>query len=803
MSTSELVVYRFPFARYPAVRVVLCFIIGIILGYLGWLEIGLYPFLVILAGYLTIEIWNKLHVSTMLSYMVRFSYIVVLVVFGMLSWEVRNTGPPEELEIWHGLQNEQIEIKGAILKARVNDTRTLTAFMQVDSVRLGDVFLAFPIKLQLRAFRVSDTHAEMVRLNHYVSVKIQARSMPIKRNPNAFDVEAWLLREGVSGTGIIEDVYESAYIESRWSWLWLQSEMHQLLERSVGDDTRPLFKAILLGEKSELDFETRTAFSRAGLSHLMAVSGMHVGFVLMPVWMLIPWFWTRKSGRSAGLMTIALILFFYAGLTGFTASVSRASITACLLAIGKLFQRNRDSLNTTGVAGMILLLNNPGSLFDVGFQLSFCAVTVILVLGPVMRDWIPSKIRFSWKGTVLQFLGISIIVQMGLFPILADSFGEFSIAGPIANTAGVPITQMLFLWSMIALPLAAMSDLFLNWVMLPAEYLALALLWIVQIVGTKEMAWISIPSVSKLLPILWFLGIGLFASSSIPQIRYKWGIVFLAFLCAGRVHEIYKTAQISPLQVTVFDVGQGDGILIQTPNGKTILYDTGVLNPFQNSGRTILTPELKARGITKVDAVILSHPHADHIGGMIAILESFEVGVIYQPEFVYGSAVFAGYMELARKKEVSIVEVKAGMEIELDPNVKMFVLHPSNKPMGHDPNAHSVSIKLVYGETSFLLTGDAELLAETEMLANYGHFLKSDWYKAGHHGSKTSSNRAFLEVVQPNYIAVSLALSNRYRHPHREATERLVGTGADVKYTSLSQALVYESDGKRINRVAW
>jgi competence protein ComEC len=561
--------------------------------------------------------------------------------------------------------------------------------------------------------------------------------------------------------------------------------------------------AILLGEKSSMDAEVRTAFSRSGLSHLMAVSGMHVGFVLMPVWLIIPWFWTHRLGRSAGLMLIALILFFYAGLTGFTASVSRASITACLLAIGKLFQRNRDSLNTTGVAAYIILCVEPASLFDIGFQLSFMAVSVILILGPVLRDTIPSYMRFSWKGTLMQFLGISIMVQLGLFPLLAVKFGEFSVAGALCNRAGVPITQLLFLWSMIGLPLAAISDWFQSWIMIPPEWLAQALIFIAETVGNQEYSWISVREMPPMLPVVWLTGIGVLAAVYTQEIRFRWlgGLLFL--LCLMRIGALWETRTPAVLEVVVYDVGQGDALLLRTPSGRHILYDTGVLSPFQNSGRSVILPDLQARGVRKLDAVILSHPHADHIGGIHSILQEMPVDVIYQAPLSYRSAIFAGYMALAREKGVPIVEVIAGSEISPDPAMRMLVMHPAPEVVSSDPNAHSVAIKVVFGQTGFLLTGDAESVAESMMVARYDSLLQSNWLKAGHHGSKTSSGELFLSRVRPEHVAVSLALSNRYRHPHREAIVRIQDGGPQVRFTSLHKALVYESDGEQIRQIMW
>jgi competence protein ComEC len=800
---SETHKYRFPFAKYPAVRLTIFFSGGLALGSVMPFSVTFMMLMTFVGLQILMEILNQYVYKPFFLRLVNYAYLFMIVLFSCYYWQHTRNDDSLYKTILSGLDGKNATIYGLITRSSVNTGGNLTLILKSDSLSIRDQTYYFPTIIQLRMFRADSMYVSRLKLNHYASIRVLIRPPPPKRNPNAFDVQRWLQSLGVEGSGLVEEVYSSNFVDNRLSWVWWRSVMDNKIDDIIDTDVRPLIKAILLGNKNELDSDTRTSFSRAGLSHLMAVSGMHVGFVLMPIWLIIPWFWTSKFGRPAGLFFIASILLFYAGLTGFSASVSRASITASLLAIGKLFQRNRDSLNTTGVAAMIILLYDPRSLMDIGFQLSFCAVTVILVLGPVLRDTISSDIRYNWQGSIIQFLGISTIVQLGLFPILAASFGEFSIAGPLANTIAVPITQLLFIWSLLALPISFASDYFAGWVMVPVEWLARLLAFIAHLVGNYEYSWIPINQLSSILTVFWFAAIGLLATIYIPRLRWKWLILLLTVSNIMMIEKVVVNRQLRTLTVTVFDVGQGDAILIQSPSGKSILYDTGVLSPFQNSGSSVLLPELRARNINSLDAIILSHPHADHIGGVLSLIHGIDIKVIYQSPFLYKSAVFLGYMDAASKKGIPILEVQSGMVIEIDSELLMMVLHPSGNNLGSDPNAHSVVLKVVYGDTSFLLTGDAELRAESVVAETHGPFLKSNWYKAGHHGSKTSSNHQFMELVSPDFIAVSLGYRNRYQHPHLEASLRMFEKSSNLSYTSLDGALVYESDGYSIRQINW
>ena len=795
---SKLQEYKFPFARYPGIRNALFLIFGIVLASNFSLQFQKEWVFALGSGYLILLFFEKYSFSPVLVQIVNFVHLSIVVVFGIALWTHQSGKTDDVRSLFNGLTGGNVDVAGVLVRVDPLRNGFQSLFIDTDSIQIGQSYFSVKSTLQLR--RNTDDLSEEIEFisGEYVELTTEIRDFPIVRNPGAFDVSGWLMSLGVQGTGMIKAVSNQYPYSNKLSWIWWRTKIEKQLERTLSEQNIPLIKAILLGNKTELNYDLKTEFSRAGLSHLMAVSGMHVGFILMPIWLIIPLFWTSKIGKPVGLLIVIAILFSYAGITGFTSSVSRASITAALLTVGKLFQRNRDAVNTTGVAAVVILLHNPESLFQIGFQLSFCAVLVILILGPVLRDWIPTGIRFTWKGGLIQFLGISTIVQFGLFPILAMNFGEFSVVGPLANIIGVPVTQALFLWSLFGLPVSFLIPGTVSWIMSPADWLTSILLYLVKIVGNSDLAWIEIKSISPWINLIWIVLIGFLGSLRIPVLRMKWLILTFLAVFLIKADQLVQKISSKELEVVVLDVGQGDAVLITTPTGKRILYDAGIWSPYTNSGSSVILPYLNHRNIDKIDAVILSHPHADHIGGLQTILGEIQVGSIYHSGQSYDSGIYQGYIDLATQLEVPLVDVKAGDLIQVDPAVSIMVLHPGIGNYGNNANDWSVVIKLVFGDVSFLFTGDAEEEIEYHLLDEFGDFLASDWLKAGHHGSKSSSTFRFLEEVNPEHVAISVGYRNRYRHPHIEATHQLNMTGAEIKYTSLDGGLVYKSDGKSV-----
>jgi competence protein ComEC len=796
--------YRFPFSRYPAVRIALLLAGGV------WLHLLLPGSSTLIAGlilfggillYLLFHWYTARNVSLSGTSVLTLIYLVIIILAGWFRMATAQRVIPVPAAVLLSAGDDHVQISGHLISVSVNEFETLGGIAFIDSAIIGTSQFAVLSKFRFRLFNADSITASRFIPGTRISGPARPGPFREKRNPHEFDFREWNYRQNIFGE-LVFDTLNATASEPR-GWPAVRNGAYRAVDQIFREENRPLAKAVILGYKGELDTVTRRSFSRAGLSHIMAVSGMHVGFVLMPVWLIFPWLRSSAAGKLAAMLILIAVLVFYAGVTGFTASVMRAGLMAVLLATGTVFCKIRDSLNLVGVAAILLILYDPYFLLDVGFQLSFSAVCIILVSLPVLTRLIPAGIRYTWKGSVITMFGLSVLIQGGLYPVLALYFREFSLIGPFLNIVAVPLAQILFLATFLTLPLVFAAEQIVAYAGIPADLMITALSMIVDLSNESVTGWISVQRPSFLIFCIWISLFGFFTSAFLPVFRWRFAVLLLLSICSHRITILAAEHGKDRMEAVFFDVGQGDSVLIKTPSDRYILYDAGVLSPFSNSGRSVILPYIQEHGIGRLDAVILSHPHADHIGGILTLIEHIEIGVIYQSSIDYHSALFYGYVEAARKKGIPVHDLHQGDAPNLDPRILALVLAPAPGMQSRDPNAHSVVIRIQYGNTVLLLTGDAEEKSELDMYSVFGDLLKSDVLKAGHHGSHTSSHDFFLQRVMPDAVIISCGMRNRYNHPHRTAVERLSATGADLWYTALDGAIVLQSDGITFGRYRW
>ena len=693
------------------------------------------------------------------------------------------------------------------------ETRSGVRFvLEVDSVHVGARPLKGAGRVQVYV-RGSGIEAASPCLR--VAVEGRLAELPTVRNPGEFDYGAFLRGHAIF-TRLFADQLHAAAQRNGSACLAhrLKATLTRYFERSIRDDeARSIVLALVVGDRSAIGTDTEERFRRTGLLHLLAVSGLHVLIVGMILYQLL-----RPSLLRLGFSWIAAeyvrmavtatVLLLYALVTGLPASVVRAVIMAILFMIVTTFQRSSHSLNTLGVAVFILLLSRPSQLFEPGFQLSVSAVAAIVTL----------QSRFSsmltWGedagSSLVTFLrssaSVSLAASAGTLPILLMHFGAVSFAGLILNAIAVPLTSVTLASSVATAAGAAISQVLGQTLGFASQSFAQLLLFIVE-EGEPYFRWAYFEAGVDEVPVLAALvaGIVMLAQWPRPRMRWRLGVVALGLLAADQIWDAAEGEWKTRLEIVFLDVGQGDAALVVFPNGRTMLVDAGPRTAYADAGRYTVVPYLQQKQIRAIDAVVVTHPDSDHLGGIPSILRAVRVGRLLHCGRPHESALYSEVLQLVDSLNIPYNAVRAGDTLSLDAAVRVRVLHPTAPRFDDDPNASSVVLHLRFGRMTALLMGDAEQEAEADVIRQYGDLAMADVVKVGHHGSRTSSTPLMLSrVLGEGAIAVvSAGRRNRFGHPDSAVVRRLRSYGADIRRTDRHGAVRVVSDGRRVRVSPW
>lgn len=615
-------------------------------------------------------------------------------------------------------------------------------------------------------------------------------------NPYGFDYERWLLEKNVRATGYVRPDQRLELKNQRVTNFvptfghtversrgWLRERIQHALE---GQPYAGVIVALVMGDQRAISQSDWTIFNKTGISHLVSISGLHITMIAALVAELVLVLWRRSfftnlqlplllPAQKAAAIAGALSAFIYVLLAGSGVPAQRTLCMLLVVALAMWFGRLANVSHVLCLALAAVVIMDPWAVLAPGFWLSFGAVAVILYASVGRAQSGGQMKKPHWRIVLEAAIRTQYAVTLALVPLTILMFAQASLISPVANAIAIPlvsflVTPLSLIGSVLPMPLG-------GWCLWLAHFLIAQLAWLLG--WLSELSWsvwlAPVPAwwmfVLAVIGTLWLL-----APRGWP-LRYI-GLLFWLPL----VLHAPERPRDGEMWVTAFDVGQGMALLIETERHR-LLYDTGpAYSPESDGGNRVVLPYLKARGIHRLDGVVVTHSDTDHSGGALSIFKEIDVG--------WTTTSLSGDHPVVMQAPAHRPCV-AGQSWDWD-GVRFEMLHPTQAIHDSDrwkPNARSCVLKITRGQQSLLLPGDIEAAQESELVRNFGGDLRADVLLAPHHGSGTSSTWPFLRSVDPQFALFQVGYRNRYRHPKQEIYDRYGEQGVTRLRNDVSGAI--------------
>ena len=671
-------------------------------------------------------------------------------------------------------------------------------------------------------------------LNYGQNVVIQGNFEIPSENKNykGFNYRNYLKTAKIYGIVEVEKLEKSNYQDLDIIPAFLKQtnqiflNIRQLVKSNFKDDVSDMVLGLTIGYTKEMSEELSQSIQNINISHIFAVSGMHVILIIA----FLKTFFEKTFGKRKSKIIIIVFLILYMFITGLSPSIVRACITASIAILGPIFVRKSDVWENLMLSLLIMLLYNPFLIENVGLLLSYFATLGILIFQKSLAKIIKIK-----NDKIKENIVLTISATIGIIPILAIFFNTIPITsiitGMIIGVIISPLTILclIFIFFGIILNIFNLNNLefFISLKKIFINMLTLIIDIVIDLIKIGEkipLSKIYVKTPSYFEVIIYFSAmiimnfiINIYTTKRLnpTQKRVKNLIHLIKFRINQNSKRFLSTILILSL-ILVFiniipkclkfyfiDVGQGDSTLIVTPYEKTILIDGGgsEFGDF-DVGEKVLIPYLLDRKIKKIDYIIISHFDSDHIGGILSVLQNLKVEKIIIGKQFETTENHKKFIEIATEKKIELNIIEAGQKIYIEKNLYIEILWPDEvrKISENSINNNSLVFKLRYKDFSILFTGDIEEIAEKEILKKYKdnlEILNSTVLKVAHHGSKTSSITEFIEAVNPSISLIGVGENNKYGHPNEIVLENLKNIQCSIFRTDIHGEIMIKTNGKK------
>lgn len=672
-----------------------------------------------------------------------------------------------------------------------------------------------PVKVQgLIRLNIYDKKKKNFQYGDLVQFTSPIKSIRNFSNPNGFDYEKQMKFAGVSGSAYANAGKIRVIPHQMDVHIKIMRGLEQLrnrffyftMDKVENKRAGAILVALVTGKKEVIPLKLKDLFSKAGTSHLLAISGLHLSIVAMGFYFifytLLAWFprllMTGVAKKTAGILTL-IPLLVYGVFSGFSPSTQRAFIMICIFMIAFLSERENNPLNTLALAAVVILIIDSCALFSISFQLSFGALLSIIIGFSLIRirGWNPKPGAMT---LIITPALVTFFAGLGTFPLIAHYFNLVSSVQIVSNLILVPLIGF------VCLPIGLLAFLFLPVSPGLADLLVIACqnilsfcITYIQFLTDLRFSWSRIVGIDGVEVVIFYLFLA--AICLIISRQRKTGFVLMGMVVLAGSFSLgtgLKTKLFpEKMTISILDVGQGNSALIQTIEGKNILVDGGGFSSRSSFdiGRYVVGPFLWSQKILCLDAVILTHPESDHMNGLLYILENFKVNLLVKNRDTRSTRTYGELMTLCHDKKLRIWHPTKGDDTFDFGRTFFSFFTDLCVPSCQNLNNNSLVFQIRFNDLTLLFPGDILREREMALARKKGLNLKSSLLISPHHGSLTSSSKIFLDKVKPESVVISCGVGNPYGFPHPDVLERYQNRGYKVFRTDINGAVTISSDG--------
>lgn len=810
----------------PIIVVFLSFIMGILAG--SYFTFDLYIILVCSAFMLLLLFISFMKRWFFTGFVSLFCFIFLLGVFNIQKQYHSPNRAPTILNYTH---QGKMAVEGVVIESPVSyqdkdvvivrSVRVLKedSYMQTT----GNIRLVIPPALNFQ-------YGDFIRFQSHL------KTIQNFNNPGRFDYRRFMNLQGIFVSGFVSDRSDIILIRQatagglKRTLESFRNYLIKIIDKNSFSPEKDIIKAMILGNQNEISADIRDIFNKTGTAHILSISGLHIGMVAATFFLLF--FLLLKSSaymmlRFNTIKIAATASFFmaliYALIAGMGVTVMRATLMAFIFLMALLSGKQRDFYNTLAIAGLIILFISPEALFDISFQLSFMSVLAIIYLAPRFNFFSLDKFSDSppWMRSMIKYSYLSAIIclaaTLGTLPLIIYYFDRVSLVTIIANMIAVPLLGTLALALAMFFILFSFSPVISGFFIQMATFLAQISITIIHKFAALPFSSLSMVKPNFFEIAMFYLLIvlitqfidekkkqsrgGMPSPVRLAALKYL-SATIIVFFILDITYFALRDQFSSDLKITVLDVGQGNCTVIQLPGGTNMIIDGGGFAKGSfDVGKGIVAPFLYKKRINHIDTALLSHPHPDHLLGLIYIMNNFKVRQLWKNHLPVDAIAYPPWEETIRTHHVRVSLISSNIPEKIFNKVDVKILWPPENyfdgihDLSYDAvNDSSVVLRITYGKISVLIPGDISAEIEKKLIQSNVD-LKSDVLIAPHHGSSNSSRIEFINAVSCRYAVFSSGRYNVFKHPHPAIIQRYQEAGATILRTDQNGAISFTTNG--------